>query len=134
MKSLLQRCLDEKKKMQGLQQKLDALKDRACSPSGICYSDTPRERGERIPSALAYVEQEEELSKEIEAQKAILSNIQIQAERAFSKLPEKQKALMTYRYIKGLGWKQIQDKMGIDSDQSKKLHYAAKNKLFPKKT
>ena len=119
--------------MQSLQKRLDALKDRACSPSGIHYSDMPRGRGEQISSVQAYIEQAEPLAKEMEVQAAICGKLEVQAERAFSKLPEKQKALMTYRYIDGLEWGQIQGKMGIDGDQSKKLHYAAKNKLFPKK-
>lgn len=133
MKSLLQRCLYEKRKMQSLQKRLDVLKDRACSPSGIHYSDTPRGRGEQISSVQAYIEQAEPLAEEMEVQAAICGKLEVQAERVFSKLPEKQKALMTYRYIDGLEWEQIQDKMGINGDQSKKLHYAAKNKLFPKK-
>lgn len=133
MKSLLQRCLYEKRKMQSLQKRLDALKDRACSPSGIHYSDTPRGRGEQIPSVQAYIEQAEPLAEEMEVQAAICGKLEVQAERAFSKLPEKQKALMTYRYIDGLEWEQIQDKMGIDKNESMYLHRKAKKLLFPKK-
>lgn len=116
---------DIKAEVRDIEERIANLKADAQSPKGIRYSDMPKGRGEPVSSQQRYIEQLEELSQLYEAEKNELMKTQIAIERAISSLPNELRLLMRYRYIDGLKWKTVNEKMYISETQSKKLHRKA---------
>jgi DNA-directed RNA polymerase specialized sigma24 family protein len=71
----------------------------------------------------------EELSELYDEKKAKLMQDIIAVERAITSLPPDLQMLMRYRYIMGLKWEQINERMYISATQSKRMHHAALKKL-----
>lgn len=111
-----------KEELNDLEKRIDKLRKDARSPKGISYSDMPRGRGEPISSQQRYIEQLEELSDLYEERKAKLVETQIAIERAISSLPSELRLLMRYRYIDGLKWEDVNEKLHISHSQSVRMH------------
>lgn len=110
-----------------------SCKEDARSTKAVCYSSEPKGRGEPIAAVQRYIERLEELSNLYEEKKVELMQDIIAVERAISDLPPELRMLMRYRYIYGLEWETVQDKMGINKNESMYLHRKAKKILFSKK-
>jgi len=89
----------------------------------------PRGRGEPISSQQRYIEQLEELSDLYEDKKADFVETQIAIERAISSLPPELRLLMRYRYVDGLKWEEVNEKMHISHMTSVRMHKMALKKL-----
>ena len=133
-KETLMQCSAKRRELQQISRRIETLRADARSTKAVCYDNEPKSKGEPVAAVQRYIERLEELSALYEEKKAEWKRFQVLAERAFSQLPEKQRVLMKYRYIKGLEWKQIHDKMGIEKNESMYLHRKAKKILFSKKT
>lgn len=118
-----------KKELNALEKRIDELRKDARSPKGISYSDMPRGRGEPISSQQRYIEQLEELSQIYEERKAKLVDTQIAIERAISSLPSELRLLMRYRYIDGLKWEEVNERLNISHMTSVRMHKSALKKL-----
>jgi len=118
-----------KKELNDLEKRIDELRKDARSPKGISYSDMPRGRGEPISSQQRYIEQLEELSDLYEDKKADFVETQIAIERAISSLPPELRLLMRYRYVDGLKWEEVNEKMHISHMTSVRMHKMALKKL-----
>lgn len=119
-----------KKELNDLEKRIDELRKDARSPKGISYSDMPRGRGESISAQQRYIEQLEELSQMYEEKKADLVETQIAIERAISSLPPELRLLMRYRYIDGLKWEDVNEKLHISHSQSVRMHKYAHGNQF----
>ena len=111
-----------KKELNDLEKRIEELRKDARSPKGISYSDMSRGRGEPISSQQRYIEQLEELSDLYEERKAKLVETQIAIERAISSLPSELRLLMRYRYVDGLKWEDVNEKLHISHSQSVRMH------------
>lgn len=118
-----------KSELQDIDKRISELRSEARSPKGVRYSDMPRGRGEPISAQQRYIEQLEELSQMYEEKKSELVKTQIAVERAISSLPSELRLLMRYRYIDGLRWEDVNEKMHISHMTSVRMHKAALKKL-----
>ncbi|MGN0585141.1 MAG: hypothetical protein ACI4JD_06780 [Ruminococcus sp.] len=114
-----------RRELEDIKNRINQLKEDARSPKGVRYSDIPRGRGEPISSQQSYIEQLEKLSELYEEKKALLVKTQIAIERAISSLPPELASLMRHRYIDGMRWEDINDKLYISHSQSVRLHQKA---------
>jgi len=125
-----------KAELEDLEKRIEALRADARSPKGICYSDAPKGRGEPISSLQKYIEALEDLSELYEDKKSELMKTQIAIERAIFSLPPELSLLMRYRYIDGMKWEEVNQKIGevygkesISEPTSKRLHNKALKRL-----
>lgn len=102
-------------------------------PRQFAIAANPKAGVSPIAAVQRYIERLEELSNLYEEKKVELMQDIIAVERAISDLPPELRMLMRYRYIYGLEWETVQDKMGINKNESMYLHRKAKKILFSKK-
>ncbi len=55
---------------------------------------------------------------------------QLEVESYISSLPEREQRLMRYRYIEGLTWEQVADKMHYSSKQIRRIHNATLDSML----
>ena len=76
-----------------------------------------------------YVEALEQLSAEYEETTAAWAEKAAEIERAVRQLPPKLGELLRLRYIDGLKWEQVNERLYISPTTSKRLHHAALKKM-----
>lgn len=124
-KEELMQCRSKQKELIQIDDRIDKLRADARSTKAICCSDEPKHRGEPIPAVQTYIERLEELSALYEAKKAELQTSIIRVERAIFTLPSELRMLMRARYILGMKWEVINEKMCISESTSKRMHRKA---------
>lgn len=106
------------------------LREDATGISGIRYDgDMPHTRGEPLSWQQRYVEALEQLSAEYEETTAAWAEKAAEVERAVRFLPPKLGELVRLRYIDGLKWEQVNERLYISPTTSKRLHHAALKKM-----
>ena len=125
----LKQCRSASLARANAKRRIAELREDATGISGIRYDgDMPHTRGEPLSRQQRYVEALEQLSAEYEettswAEKAA------EVERAVRFLPPKLGELVRLRYIDGLKWEQINERLYISPTTSKRLHHAALKKM-----
>lgn len=114
-----------RRELQSIEKQIEQLREDARSVKGVRYTDSPRGRGEPVPAQQRYMERLEELSALYEDKKAQLMESQIAIERAITFLPPELRTLMRYRYIDGMRWEDVNEKLYISAATSKRLHRKA---------
>ena len=87
--------------------------------------DIPHTRGEPLPRQQRYVEALEQLSAEYEETTAAWAEKAAEVERAVRFLPPKLGELVRLRYIDGLKWEQVNERLYISEATSKRMHRKA---------
>lgn len=129
-KETLQQCRSASLARISVKKRIAELREDAAGISGIQYGgDAPRSRGEPLSRQQRYVEALEQLSAEYEETTAAWAEKAAEAERAVRFLPPKLGELVRLRYIDGLKWEQINERLYISPTTSKRLHHAALKKM-----
>ena len=106
------------------------LLEEATSISGIRYDgDMPHTRWEPLSRQQRYVEALEQLSAEYEETTVAWAEKAAEVERAVRFLLPKLGELVPRRYIAGLKWEQITERLYISPTPAKRLHHAARKKM-----
>lgn len=124
-KETLLQCEHKQKELQQLESRIAALRADARNTKAVCYDNTPKSKGEPVAAVQRYIEQLETLSALYETKKADLMQDVITVERAISTLPSELRMLMRARYILGMKWEVINEKMCISESTSKRMHRKA---------
>ena len=122
-KETLQQCRSASLARISVKKRIAELREDAAGISGI------RSRGEPLSRQQRYVEALEQLSAEYEETTAAWAEKAAEAERAVRFLPPKLGELVRLRYIDGLKWEQINERLYISPTTSKRLHHAALKKM-----
>ena len=129
-KETLQQCRSASLARISVKKRIAELREDAAGISGIRYGgDAPRSRGEPLSRQQRYVEALEQLSAEYEETTAAWAEKAAEVERAVRFLPPKLGELVRLRYIDGLKWAQINERLYISPTTSKRLHHAALKKM-----
>ena len=120
-KETLQQCKHKQKELQQLESRIAALRADARNTKAVCYDS----KGEPVAAVQRYIEQLETLSALYEAKKADLMQDVISVEQAIFTLPSELRMLMRARYILGMKWEVINEKMCISESTSKRMHRKA---------
>ena len=123
-KETLLQCKHKQKELQQLESRIAALRADARNTKAVCYDNTPKSKGEPV-AVQRYIEQLETLSALYETKKADLMQDVITVERAIFTLPSELRMLMRARYILGMKWEVINEKMCISESTSKRMHRKA---------
>lgn len=110
-----------------LESEIQYLRDKIDIKSPL-WSDLPgcKSEGDKMATVVSQiVDMREDLLKEIHK----LMSKRREIERAIESLPEREKALIRYRYIKGMAWGQICEAMHYESRNVHKVHSKALNML-----
>lgn len=132
-KETLLQCKHKQKELQQLESRIAALRADARNTKAVCYDNTPKSKGEPVAAVQRYIEQLETLSALYETKKADLMQDVITVERAIFTLPSDHAVLMRLRYIDGMRWEDVNDKLFISETKSKRLHREALKMLEDKK-
>lgn len=125
-KETLQQCRHKQKELQQLESRIAALRADARNTKAVCYdNNTPKSKGEPVAAVQRYIEQLETLSALYETKKADLMQDVITVEQAIFTLPSELRMLMRARYILGMKWEVINEKMCISESTSKRMHRKA---------
>lgn len=124
-KETLLQCKHKQKELQQLESRIAALRADARNTKAVCYDNTPKSKGEPVAAVQRYIEQLETLSALYETKKADLMQDVITVERAIFTLPSELRMLMRARYILGMKWEVINEKMCISESTSKRMHQKA---------
>lgn len=124
-KETLLQCKHKQKELQQLESRIAALRADARNTKAVCYDNTPKSKGEPVAAVQRYIEQLETLSALYETKKADLMQDVITVERAIFTLPSELRMLMRARYILGMKWEVINEKMYISESKSKRMHKRA---------
>lgn len=126
----LKQCRSASLARTAVKRRIAELREDATSISGIRYDgDIPHTRGEPLPRQQRYVEALEQLSAEYEETTAAWAERAAEVERAVRFLPPKLGELVRLRYIDGLKWEQVNERLYISPTTSKRLHHAALKKM-----
>lgn len=120
-KETLLQCKHKQKELQQLESRIAALRADARNTKAVCYDN----KGEPVAAVQRYIEQLETLSALYETKKADLMQDVITVERAIFTLPSELRMLMRARYILGMKWEVINEKMCISESTSKRMHRKA---------
>ena len=122
----LKQCCSASLARANTKQRIAELREDATGISGIRYDgDIPHTRGEPLPRQQRYVEALEQLSAEYEETTAAWAERAAEVERAVRFLPPKLGELVLLRYIDGLKWEQVNERLYISPTTSKRLHHVA---------
>nr|DAV67178.1 MAG TPA: Protein of unknown function (DUF1492) [Caudoviricetes sp.] len=129
-KEELQQCRSASLARISVKKRIAELREDATGISGIRYDgDMPHTRGEPLSRQQRYVEALEQLSAEYEETTAAWAEKAAEIERAVRQLPPKLGELLRLRYVDGLKWEQVNERLYISASQSKRLHHAALKKM-----
>ena len=129
-KEELQQCRSASLARISVKKRIAELREDATGISGIRYDgDMPHTRGEPLSRQQRYVEAVEQLSAEYEETTAAWAEKAAEIERAVRQLPPKLGELLRLRYVDGLKWEQVNERLYISASQSKRLHHAALKKM-----
>ena len=121
----LKQCNAKWKELHQIETLVQTLRADARSTKAVCYDNTPKSKGEPVAAVQRYIEQLETLSALYETKKADLMQDVITVERAIFTLPSELRMLMRARYILGMKWEVINEKMCISESTSKRMHRKA---------
>lgn len=124
-KDELKNCRNAAIAVQRIRSRIKDLKDGAGSVSGIRYSSEPRSRGEPLSKQQRYVEALEQLSEEYEETAALWARQATAIERAIRSLPPDLGELIRLRYVDGLRWEEVNDRLYISHMTSVRMHQKA---------
>lgn len=129
-KEELQQCRSASLARISVKKRIAELREDATGISGIRYDgDMPHTRGEPLSRQQRYVEALEQLSAEYEETTVAWAEKAAEIERAVRQLPPKLGELLRLRYVDGLKWEQVNERLYISASQSKRLHHAALKKM-----
>lgn len=114
-----------RKELQSIERQIAQLRADARSIKGINYDSSPRSNGAFVPAQQRYIERMDKLLALYTDKKAQLVASQITIEQTLALLPPELGTLMRYRYIDGLRWEDVNDKLNISASTSKRLHKKA---------
>ena len=122
----LKQCRSASLARANVKRRIAELREDATGISGIRYDgDIPHTRGEPLPRQQRYVEALEQLSAEYEETTAAWAEKAAEVERAVRFLPPKLGELVRLRYIDGLKWEQVNERLYISEATSKRMHRKA---------
>lgn len=121
----LKQCNAKWKELHQIETLVQTLRADARSTKAVCYDNTPKSKGEPVAAVQRYIEQLETLSALYETKKADLMQDVITVEQAIFTLPSELRMLMRARYILGMKWEVINEKMCISESTSKRMHRKA---------
>lgn len=122
----LKQCRSASLARTAVKRRIAELREDATGISGIRYDgDMPHTRGEPLSRQQRYVEALEQLSAEYEETTAAWAERAAEVERAVRFLPPKLAELVRLRYIDGLKWEQVNERLYISEATSKRMHRKA---------
>lgn len=121
----LKQCNAKWKELHQIETLVQTLRADARTTKAVCYDNTPKSKGEPVAAVQRYIEQLETLSALYETKKADLMQDVITVEQAIFTLPSELRMLMRARYILGMKWEVINEKMCISESTSKRMHRKA---------
>ncbi|MEE0393009.1 MAG: hypothetical protein UDQ47_04155 [Ruminococcus sp.] len=121
----LKQCNAKWKELHQIETLVQTLRADARSTKAVCYNHEPKSKGEPVAAVQRYIEQLETLSALYETKKADLMQDVITVEQAIFTLPSELRMLMRARYILGMKWEVINEKMCISESTSKRMHRKA---------
>lgn len=129
-KKELMQCFKLRKELKDIEIRIKRLTADAHNLKSVRYNNEPKHKGEAIPAAQQYVESQEELAGLYDEQKCKLMKRIIRTERTICKLDNSgERCLIRYRYVDGLHWDAVNEKMHISESTSKRMHREALKKL-----
>ena len=121
----LKQCNAKWKELHQIETLVQTLRADARNTKAVCYDNTPKSKGGPVAAVQRYIDQLETLSALYETKKADLMQDVITVERAIFTLPSELRMLMRARYILGMKWEVINEKMCISESTSKRMHRKA---------
>ena len=122
----LKQCRSASLARANAKRRIAELREDATGISGIRYDGgIPHTRGEPLSRQQRYVEALEQLSAEYEETIASWAERAAEVERAVRFLPPKLGELVRLRYIDGLKWEQVNERLYISEATSKRMHRKA---------
>lgn len=122
-----------KREVEQLDEELARLKSSIMSARGQIITDMPRASSPEGDSLSKGVIKMVELEHLYQDMRAALCDKQAEIERALKALNPTERRLMRYRYIDGMTWEKVAQKMNYDYRWVTRLHGRALEKLRPTK-
>lgn len=85
---------------------------------GMRYGDTPHGRGELLAPQEAYMETLERLQGELEEKRQVRAPLRKEVKAACEKLSQLQKELICGYYVHGYSWEEVNERCGVNRQQS----------------
>lgn len=114
----LKQCRRAAEKRRAAALRLAAHKASAGCTGGMRYDDIPHGRGEPLAPQEAYVEKQERLQEELRQCDAVLAPLAKALMRLAVHLPYPQNRLVVEYYIGGEAWSPINERYGLNRQQS----------------